>query len=83
MKVILSSKWSKFSVDFENAIKLREDVDGFEDNCVWSCYGIFCQLWQEYMWSTIKMVKTGPKISDPITRHHTQVNLFDIDITLA
>ena len=36
MKVIVFAKYSKFYVDFENAIKLPENVDGFEDNCVWS-----------------------------------------------
>ena len=32
MKVILFSKYSKFYVDFENAIKFSENVDGFENN---------------------------------------------------
>ena len=36
MKVILFSKYSKFYVDFENAIKFSENVDGFQDNCDWS-----------------------------------------------
>ena len=48
MKVIFISKSSEFYLDLENAIKLRENVDGFEDNCVWTCCGTFCQLWQEY-----------------------------------
>ena len=34
MKVILFSKYSKFYVHFENAIKLSENVDGFGDNRV-------------------------------------------------
>ena len=34
MKMILVSKYSKYYVDFENAIKLCENVDGFEDNSV-------------------------------------------------
>ena len=34
MKVIFSTKCSNFYVDFENAIKLRDNVDRFEDNCV-------------------------------------------------
>ena len=34
MKVIFFSKYSKFYVDFANAIKISENVDGFEDNCV-------------------------------------------------
>ena len=34
MKAILISKYSKFDVDFENAIKFAENVDGFEDNSI-------------------------------------------------
>ena len=34
MKVIFFSKCPKFYVDFENVIKVSENVDGFEDNCV-------------------------------------------------
>ena len=33
MKLIFISKCSKFYVDFENAIKFPENVDGFEDKC--------------------------------------------------
>ena len=34
MKLIFFSKCSKCYVDFENAMKVRENVDGFEENCV-------------------------------------------------
>ena len=34
MKVIFFSKFLKIYVDFKNTIKLQENVDGFEDNCV-------------------------------------------------
>ena len=34
MKVILFSKYPKFYVDFKNAIKFEENVDGFEDNSI-------------------------------------------------
>ena len=34
MKVIFFSKCSKFSVYFQIAIKLAENVDDFGDNCV-------------------------------------------------
>ena len=27
---------SKFNLDFENAIKFQENVDGFEDNSIWN-----------------------------------------------
>ena len=83
MKVIFSSKYPKFYVDFENAIKFRENVDGFEDNCVWTCCWIFCQLWQEPTWATVNVLKNGPKISDPTKRHDAQLSLFDINTTLA
>ena len=46
MKVICFPKWSKVYVDFQNTIKLPENIDGFEHNCVWTCCGSFCQLWQ-------------------------------------
>ena len=36
MKVIVFPKYSKFYVDFENAIKFPENIGGLEDNCVWS-----------------------------------------------
>ena len=34
MKVMSFLKCSKFYVDFENAIKFAEILDGLEDNCV-------------------------------------------------
>ena len=50
MNKIFFSNCPKFYTDFENAMKLEENVDGFEDNCIWTCRGSFCQLWKEYMW---------------------------------
>ena len=63
------SKRPKFYVDFENAIKLRGNVDRFEHSCVWTCSDSFCQLSQEYMGSALNVLKSGPKISDPTNRH--------------
>ena len=83
MKVIFFSKNPKFFLDFQNAITLPENVAGFEDNCVWTCYGSFCQLWQEYMWWAVNVLKSRPQISDRTKRHDTQLNLFDINGTLA
>ena len=74
---------SKFVVDFKKALKLPENVEGFADHCVWTCCGRFFQLWQEYMWSFVNVVKSCPKISDPIKGDDTQLNLFDINGTLA
>ena len=34
MKDTFFSKCSKLYVDFENTMKLEENVDGFEDSCV-------------------------------------------------
>ena len=34
MKVIFLQKYSNFYVDFGNAIKFGENIDGLEDNCV-------------------------------------------------
>ena len=81
--MIFFSKYSILYVDFENEIKFGDNIDGFEDNCVWTCCGTFCQLWVEDMWSTFNVLKSGPKISDPTKRHDTQLNLFDINGTLA
>ena len=83
MKVSLFWKCSKFYIDFENAIKLPEDVDGFEDNGAWTCCGSFCQLRQEYTWSTVNGLRKCPKTSDPTKRHDTQLNLFDINEKLT
>ena len=58
-------------------------VYDFEVKCVWTCCGSFCQLWQEYMWSAVNVFKSGPEISDSAKRHDTQVDLFDINGTLA
>ena len=82
MNAIFFSKCSKFYVDFETPIKVGDDVDGFEDNCVWTCCRRFCQLWQKYMWSTNNAVKSVPKISDPTKRHDTQLNFVDNNGTL-
>ena len=79
MKVILFSNSSKFYVDFENAIKLGENVDCFEDNYVWSYCGSFCQLSQEYMRWSVSVLKSAATISDQTKRHDTQLNLFDIN----
>ena len=83
MKVRFISKYSKFYVDFENVIKLGEHIDGFEDNCVWTCCGTFSQLWREYMWRSVNVLKSSAKILDPTKRHDNQLYLFDINGTLA
>ena len=75
-------KSSKFVVDFKKR-SLPENVEGFADHCVWTCCGRFFQLWQEYMWSFVNVVKSCPKISDPIKGDDTQLNLFDINGALA
>ena len=60
-----------------------EIIYSFEDNWVWSCKGNFSQLYQEYMWSAVKVSKNGPMVSEAIKRHDTQLNLFDINANLA
>ena len=82
MGVIFFSKCSKSYVDLENAINLRENVDGFQDNSLLIYCGSFCQLWQEYMSSAVNVWKIGPKISDPNKRDDTQLNLYAINGTL-
>ena len=44
--IFFSKSW-EYYVDFENAIKFTENVHGFEENCLWTCCGSFCQLWHE------------------------------------
>ena len=73
----------KFYIDFGNSIKHGVNVHGVEDNCVWTCARIYCQLWQNYMWWGVNLLKTGPKISDPTKRHDTQLNLCHINRTLV
>ena len=79
MKVIFFSKCSNIYVDFENSIKVALNVDGFEDNSVSTWSSNFCQLWQEYMWSAVNELKSGPNIEDPTKRHDTQLNFHDIN----
>ena len=74
MKVIFISKCWNFYVGFENAIEFAKNVDGFEDNCISTCCGSFCQLWEEFMWLAVNVLKNGPKISDPSKRHDTELN---------
>ena len=83
LNVIFFWKCSKFYVDFENGIKSCKKFYCFEDNCVWTCCGSFCQLLQEYMLSLINVLKSGPRVSDLTKGHDTQVNLFEINGTLA
>ena len=74
---------SEFYADSENSIKLPENVDGFEDNCLWTSCVSFSELWQEYMWSTIHVLKSGHKISHTTKRHDTKLHFFDINETLG
>ena len=83
MKVTFFWKYSKFYVYFENSRKIQENVEVFEANFVWTCSGSFYQLWQEYMWSAVDVLESGPKVSDAFKTHHTQLNLFDMNGTLA
>ena len=64
-------------------MKLPENFAGLEDNCVWTSWGSFWQLWQESMWSALNLIKSCPKIADPTKRHDTQLNFFDINGTLG
>ena len=83
MKTLFFSKFSKYYVDFKNAIKFPETFDCFEGNCVWTSCGSFCQLWLEQMWSLVNLLKSGPKISDPTKRQDRELNLSDINGTLG
>ena len=60
-------------------METAENVFGFEDSCVGTCFGNFSPLWEEYMWSAVNVLKVDPNISDPTNRHETQLTLFDIN----
>ena len=75
MILFFFKKCSKFYIHFQNAIKLPQNVDGFEYNCVWTCCGSLCQLSQECMWSAVNVLKSGFKISDRTKKKDTQLNL--------
>ena len=64
-------------------MKYSEIMSGFQDNFVWTCWGNFSQIWQEYMWSFVNVLKKCPKISDLTKTHVSQLNLFDINGNLA
>ena len=64
-------------------MKCQENVHGFEGNSIWISYGNFCQIWEEYMWSAIKVLNSGPKIWDSTKTHDTQLKLLDINWTLG
>ena len=63
--------------------KVPENVDGIEDDCVWTCSWSFCQIWLQYMWWDVNILKSGPKVSDEIKRHDTRLNLFNFNGTFA
>ena len=75
--------FAKFSVTFKNSIQLWENVDGFQNNCVWICCERFCQLWQEYMLSAVNVLKSVPKISYPRRIHDTRLSFFVINEKLT
>ena len=62
------SKCAKFFVDCKNAIKSWGNCFDFWDNGVWRCCSNFSQLWQEYIWSAVHVLRTRPMISDLIKR---------------
>ena len=73
------SKWWKFYLNFKNVIITPENVFGFEDKCVGTCCRNFCLLWQEYMQSTVNVLKDGRNISDRTKRPGTQLPLFNFN----
>ena len=60
-----------------------ENVFGFEDKCVGTCWRNFCLSWQEYMWSDINVSKDDPHISGPTKRYDTELTLFDVNGKLS
>ena len=79
----LFSKCWNFYVNFRNAVKLSENVSGFEDNWVGTCCGNFSLLWQENMWSAANLLKDDRNISDLTERHGTKFTSFDININFS
>ena len=56
-----------------------ENVLGFEDKCIGTCYMNFHLLWQEYMWLAVNVLKDGGNFSDSTKRDNTQLTLFNIN----
>ena len=46
-------------MQFEIAV----NVEGFWDNGVWTSLRNFSELWQEYMWVAVNMLRESPTIS--------------------
>ena len=82
-RMFFFSKCSKFYVDFKNAIKNWENVFCLEVNCVRTCSGNFCLLWEEYMWSAVNVLKDGPNNWYRTKRDDKELTLFDINGKLA
>ena len=78
-----SSKCSKFHVDLKNAIKITENVFCFWHNCMLTSWWKISLLRQEYMLSTVNLLKHSPKISNLTKRDLSELDLSDINGKLA
>ena len=83
MKVIFLFEMLKYLCKFQICNKACRKFFGFEDNCGWTCFENFCQLWQEYLCSPVNMLQKGPKTTNLTMRHNTQLNLFAINGKLS
>ena len=46
-------------------------------------FGVSVNYDKEYMWSAFNVLEKGPKISYPTNRNDTQLNMFDINKSIA
>ena len=79
MKVIFFSKREKCFVELKNAIKICDNVNGFEDKCIRICCVNLSQLWQECMWWAVNVLKSSHKISDLTQGDVFELNLAEIN----
>ena len=77
------SKCAKFHGNFKNGIKKRDIVFAFSDNFVSTGCWNFCQLWGEYMWSTVNMLTNRLYSLDLIKRDVFQLKLSRVNTKLG
>ena len=63
-------------------MKLCQKVLGFWDNGIWIGWGIFSQIWGEFLSSAVNVLANSPKISDLTKTDVFQMSLSQKDETI-
>ena len=77
------SKYSKFNIDFKNAIAIPKKDFEFLDNCIWTSCGNFSLLWRQNFLSPVNLLTKGPNFSDLTKRDVFQLSLSQIDRNIS